>query len=258
MSNPGERDDAPDLEDVADDIAEPEEGLDAAAEEAEGADGDEDATDDDAGEGDGSEEAAPVTAKPRSAATIAVQEAKRAAKEAKAEVEALRRERDEALRQRQGQQTAEQQRLEQERIALMAPEEKTEYLLGRQRQEFAGAINQLRFEQADNADRTAFEAMCARNPAFDAVRDEVNAEIEKMRRNGGNAPRETVAIYLIGKRALDRSSKGGKAKQAAKGASRVQSQRVAAPGGRSDVKGGERRSGNERAARAARLADQQI
>ena len=258
MSGTGERDDAPEVETVE------EAEIEQAVEETEGEEGeaaDEDA-EDGAAEGEqeeGGEEAPEVAAKPRSAATIAVQEAKRAAKEAKAEAEASRRELEQLRQERQGRQTAEDKRLEQERVALMAPEEKTDYLLQRQQQEFNGRFGALEFRMQDASDRTGFENLCARNPAFDAVRDEVEQTLTTMRNNGGNSTRETVATYLIGKRAIERAAKGGKSKQAAKGASRVQQNRVAAPSGRSDVKGGDsRRGGDEKAAREKRLLGQNL
>jgi hypothetical protein len=206
---------------------------------------------------EGAEEAPAAAAKPRSAATIAVQEAKRAAKEAKAEAEATRRELEQLKQERQGRQTAEQQELERQHIALMDPEEKTAFLLNKQQQEFNGRFGALEFRMQDAADRTAFEASCARNPAFDAVRDDVERQLAEMRRTGANANRETVALYFIGKRAVERAAKGGKAKQAAKGEKRIQSERVAAPSGRSDVRAGGEKSGAKNSLRA-RLENQQI
>jgi hypothetical protein len=264
MSNPGERDDAPEL-DLEEASHVEEQGTDESGSDEgdaddlgeEPGDGDVDPEQgDDAGEDEGQAgKSAEVTGKPRSAATIAVQEAKRAAKEAKAEAEVLRRERDEALRERQGRQTEESRRLEQERIALMAPEEKTEYLLNRQQQGFDARFAALEYRQWDSADRTAFDGLCARNPAYDSVRDDVERQAETMRRAGQQVPeRKVLAAYFIGQRAIERATKGGKAKQAAKGRENVQRQQAKPVGGRSDVAGGRERSGggNEAAARARR------
>lgn len=255
MSQVGERDDAPDVD--VEDVETPE--VEAEEADTEG----EDEPDEDAAEGDeedeaGGEVAPAVAAKPRSAATIAVQEAKRAAKEAKAEVEALRRERDDALRERQGRQTAEQAAMERERIALMPPEEKFEYLLKKQEEGTNARLGAMQFQMQDSADRAAFESMCARNPAFAAVRDEVETKIPELRRNGGNTTREVMATYLIGQKAIERANKGGKTKQATKGAARVAAAKASATGGRSDVRGGERRGGDDVAARRARLGDMEI
>lgn len=258
MSGIGERDDAPEVDEV-EDVVEAEE-IDQAEELSDDEGGDDEEVQEDAGD-DGAEggdvKPAPVAA--RSRATIAVQEAKRIAKEAKADAEATRAELTRLQQERQGRSTAEQKAERQARLELMSPDEKTNFLLNEQEQRFSGAFNQLRFEQADTKDQTRFEAVCSRKPHFAAIADEVEAELQKMRRNGATAPRETIALYLIGKKADERASKGSKAKQAARGASRVQSQRVAVSSGRSDVKGGDqRRGGNDAAARRARLENQPI
>lgn len=255
MSNPGEREDALEVEEVetpeveveqteAEDGAEDEEHADEAGDEpAEG----------------GEEQPAAVAAKPRSAATIAVQEAKRVAKEAKAEAEATRRELNEIRQAAQGRQTAEQARLEAERVALMAPEEKYEHLLNKQKQDTDVRLGAIHFQMQDATDRSRFEGMCARVPAYASIQDDVEAALVTARGQGGNPSRETVAKYLIGERAVAAALKGGKTRQAAKGAARVATQTVKAPSGRSDVPGGQRRAGgDDRSARAARLGDMEI
>jgi hypothetical protein len=256
MSQVGEKPDAPEAEDV--EVETPE--VEEAAEQAE------DEPEEEAEEGDEPEEqeageqpaVAAQPAKPRSAATIAVQEAKRAAKEAKAEAERARQELNELRMAAQGRQTEEQRRIEAERLALMPPEEKFDYLLNKQKQEFDGRYRGLEFQMQDNADRVAFEALCARNPAFEAVREDVERQLMETRRNGGNVAREVAATYFIGKRALERAAKGSKTKQAAKGTQRVAQAAAKPSGGRSDVRGGERRGGSEAEARRQRLSDMEI
>lgn len=266
MSGVGERDDAPEFEEVVDGE---EHGADA-TDTDEGGDDEVGEEPDERAESDGEEDAAgadegqasrpdQVAAKPRSAATIAVQEAKRAAKEAKAEAEATRREIAELRAAQNGRQTEQQASLERERLALMAPEEKYEYLLQKQAEQTRTEVGALRFQMQDASDRSGFESLCARNPAFEAVRDEVESGLAKMRNGGGNTTRENLAIYLIGKRAIERAAKGGKTKQAAKGATNVQRQTVKAPAARGDVAGGDgRRSGSEASARKARIENLEI
>lgn len=268
MSQVGERDAAPDVEvddaeveqQGADESGADEGDADDLGEESDGGDADH-GEDDDAGADEGQAgQPAQVAAKPRSAATIAVQEAKRAAKEAKAEAEATRRELEQLRQQRQQAQTEQQQAVERERIALMSPEEKTDYLLNKQKQEFDGRFGALQFQMQDNADRIAFDSLCARDAALASVRDEVEAQLAEFRRQGQAGPsRENLATWFIGKRARERAAKGGAAKQRAKGAARVALAKAQPAGGRSDIRGGtERRGGDERAARAARLSDMEI
>lgn len=268
MSQVGERDDAPDVEvedgqveqQGADESGADEGDPDDLGEESDGGDADH-SEDDDAGADEGQAgQPAQVAGKPRSAATIAVQEAKRAAKEAKAEAEATRRELEQLRQQRQQAQTAEQQAIEAERVRLMAPDERYDYLLNKQKQEFDGRFGALQFQMQDNADRVSFDNLCARDPALAAVRDDVEAQLADFRRQGQAGPtRENLANWFIGKRARERAAKGGAAKQRGKGAARVAAAQAKPAGGRSDVRtGSERRGGDERAARAARLGDVQI
>lgn len=257
MSSPGERDDAPEAEDV-EDVVDP-----AEIDQADEGETEDEGGEDDEGEGDGAgaggEAEQPAPVKARSAATIAVQEAKRIAKEAKERADRVEAELNNIRQAQHGRSTAEQQAEERAKLELMSPDEKLDYLLRKQEQGFSGALNQLRFEQADGKDEAKFSAVCARKPHFAAIADEVEAELAKMRRNGATAPRETIALYLIGKKADERASKGAKGKQAARGKERVNSQRVAATSARSDVPGGDkRRGGGEAAARRARLENQNI
>lgn len=269
MSQVGERDDAPEVEAIESDEIE-QQGADGASADEDGDDGvDEESGegDDDLPEGDNEPEGAGeqrpegVAAKPRSAATIAVQEAKRAAKAAREEAESTRRELAELRAAQQGRQTAEQQRLEAERISLMPPEEKYEYLLKAQETRFEARFGALQFQQGDSGDRVAFQSLCARNSdqgkALSSVSDEVERRLTELRRNGGNTSREVLAKYILGERAYERAGRV-KAKQEKKGAANIQRQQGKPSGGRSDVQGGQRKGGDDRAARAARLADQQI
>lgn len=267
MSNPGERDDAPEveLEDV--DGTEDQGGGDGS-----GSDGDEpDAGDtdeaggeadagaaDDAGADEG-QAGQPAQVRGQSRAQQRIAGLSKRTREAEERAQRLEQELNTIRQQGQGRSQAEMQAERRARLELMSPEEKTDFLLNEQEQRFNGAFNQLRFEQADSQDRNRFDSVCARKPHFDAIKDEVEAELQKMRRNGATAPRETIALYLIGKKADERASKGGVTRQAARGKERVASQRVSAPSGRSDVRQpDQRRGGNDAAARRSRLENQQI
>lgn len=271
MSNPGERDTAPEIdevEDVVDEEGGDQDGQsDGAGPDSDGADegdGDEGSGADDRGSEDhaGADEGQggkPPEVRGPGRRERAVIEAKRIAREAKAEAEATRAELERLRQERQGRTQAEQEAERRARLELMSPEEKTDFLLREQEQRFNGRLGQIQFEAADTRDQTRFEAVCARKPHFAAIADEVERELQNMRRNGATAPRETIALYLIGKKADERASKGGTTRQRARGQERVERQRVSAPSGRSDVRGGsERRGGDDRTARAKRLEDQQI
>lgn len=259
MSNPGERDDAPEIEEIEPDEIEE---VDAAEE------GDEETPDEGDGQedGQGGDEAAG-----RQADVDAPSQPKKGnpefgrlrqrAREAEEVAENTRRELNELRAAAQGRQTREQQELEAQRVALMAPEEKYDYLLKQQETRFEGRFAALQFQQADSGDRVAFQSLCARpndqGKALASVADEVEKRLGELRRNGGNTSREVLAKYIIGERAFERAGRV-KAKQAKTGAANIARNRVAAPSSRGDVAGGSRRSGNEVEQRRARLEDQQI
>lgn len=266
MSNPGEREDAPELE-VESDVEE--QGADGAGsdegdadevDQESGEDADDSGAEDAAGDHEGQvDRPAEVAAKPRSAATIAVQEAKRAAKAAKEEAAAVRAELQRLQQERQGAQTAEQARLEAERVALMSPEEKYEHLLNKQKQEQNARFGALEFRMHDAADRSAFASACARVPAYAAIEADVEAALAQARREGNNPLRETVAKYLIGERAVAKALAGGKTRQAAKGADNIRRNTAKPVQGRSDTAAPRERAGaDSAAARRSRLEDQQI
>jgi len=140
---------------------------------------------------------------------------------------------------------------------MMDPDQRVDYLLNEQRQQFGNELAQIRFQTADSADRTAFDGLCARNPVASKLRDNVESYLADMRRNGTNAPRETVLKYVIGDRALANAGRAtGKARRTAEDNRSRQAARPSSP--RNDTRGESPRSGSEREARAKRLEDQII
>lgn len=181
----------------------------------------------------------------------------REAKAAREEAAAARREAAEFRAQMEGRRTQEQQQLERERVALMTPEEKLDYYRAEDQKALERRFAQLEFRSQDAADRSNFGALCARNPAYQAVADEVESQLAEARRIGTNLPRETIATYLIGKRAIERVNRA-KPKQARAGAERIARETVRAPGsGASNVRAGQERSSGA-AARNKRLENMDI
>jgi hypothetical protein len=97
-----------------------------------------------------------------------------------------------------------------DRLALLAPEDRIreefrEELRARdqQQQNFSRQI-------MDNTDRAAFAAKVASNPLARKLEAEVERKLADMRRNGADAPRETIFTYLVGERALQQMGKGSK------------------------------------------------
>ena len=268
MSYPGEGAEASEFDEVQDGEVE-EQGADGAGsdesdpdglgeEPGEGAEASGD--DDDAGadEGQAGEQAQVAAPARRQSASDVIRSLKAERKERDAELADLRRQIEGLTQGNTRQQTEHQQRLEQERMALMSPEERFDYLREKDRQEFEGRLGGIQQQLADSTDRTAFDSLCARNPAFAAVRDDVERSLAEVRRNGGNAAREVLATYHIGKRALERANGGGKTRQKARGQQNIQRQTVRPSSPRGDVAPAGRRGGSEADQRRTRLENIEI
>jgi len=182
-----------------------------------------------------------------------VQQALTEAKAAKAETERLRLE----IQQARTAQPVESQAQRQERLMLMDPDQRVDYLLRERQQQEDARFARLEFQMADSADRTAFEGLCARNPVAAKLKTNVEDYLAEMRRNGTTAPRETVLRYVIGDRAL---ANAPRATTRARNTADANRQRQAArPGAaRSDAGGSSRTATNEAEARRKRLEDMQI
>lgn len=107
------------------------------------------------------------------------------------------------------------------------------------------------FQAQDIGDRSNFAIACSTNKRLAFVKDKVESELAKMRQNGQNAPRESIAYYVLGQMAANAKPKG-----APKPAAKAGPRGGATGGVRSDVSG---KSGqSERDKRRARLENQQI
>ena len=173
-----------------------------------------------------------------------VAELSRRTKEAEADRDRARAEAD-ILRRAQVQPSAQQVAAEQEQFALMDPLQQTQFLLGKQQQQFQQQIADLRFQTWDNGDKTHFDSLSARIPAYAAVAADVEKVLATERGAGRQgASRETVAQYLIGKRAVERASLATN-KQGKRGRERI-AQQAGRPGAAgSDVSAPSRKGGRD-------------
>ena len=241
------------LEDVNDEIEEVDEIEDLSGErdEDEIAEGAEGAADGDGQEAQGRQE---TQVRQPSRAERRVQQALKDAKEAKAEVERVRQELAQARQASAPQETPSQRA---ERLSMMDPDQRVDYLLREQQNQNDQRYARLEFNMADSADRTAFEGLCARNPTAAKLKTEVEDRLAELRRNGTTAPRETVLKYVIGDRALANGSRAKTRAQSTADANRAR-QTARPTGGRSDAGTPSGRNTDERTARRARLEDMEI
>ena len=171
--------------------------------------------------------------------------------------ERLERELAQARAPRQQEQPRETPQQREERLALMDPDQRQQYLLDEQRFYFDQRQTNLERTVLATADKSGFDATCSRKPHFDAVREDVEVEFQRLLGEGRFVPRETLAKYIIGDR-IDKRGGIAKGQQARRGRERVASQRTRPQGGGSDVRGERRPRGDSAAAREQRLKDQEI
>jgi len=129
---------------------------------------------------------------------------------------------------------------EAERLALMTPEERSDYKLEKARREFDQKLGMAHFQAQDQADKVAFSAKVSSNPVFAKYELEVERRLAELRQGNPskgippqNIPRIEMLKWVIGDRALAQAGAGAKAK--AKGAARVAQQTVAPAGAKSNA-----------------------
>ena len=151
----------------------------------------------------------------------------------------------------------EQARRRDAHLATLTEAGRLEFLINENRQQTAAELNQIKFASWDASDKSTFQGMCARTPAFAALETEVEQELTRLRGTGQNASRETIAYYLLGKKA---ASKAPRARAA--GQRREQEGRTRQEGrpvnGRGDVPPNGSRRTSDREARRKRLEGQLI
>ena len=171
----------------------------------------------------------------------------RAQERIRAQQEALRAEREEKARLavelervRQQQQAYSQQQLEAQQRAYLEsldPMERQQVLMEQRFQEMQRQQQILQAQLQEQTDRAQFQAKAATNPMVGKYLDRVEAELQKLRAVGQNAPRETLLAYLIGQDMLSKTPTAA-AKQRAASASRVKSAQGSPPNSRGNARVG--------------------
>jgi len=147
------------------------------------------------------------------------------------ELAALRREMAE-LRQTRQQAPVQQEdpRVEQERLALMSPEERMEYRLARSLQAHQQQTSAMVFNMQTAQDKAAWDARTAGDKLRSKLAADVEREYQACIARGQYLPRENIYIYLVGQRFIANRGKGD-----GKAARRVERERVRPASGRGDV-----------------------
>ena len=197
----------------------------------------EDDGDDDLGDG-GTEEPVPRGGR----ASRAVQRAKEEAATARAEAAAARAQladRERRIQEIETRNSRVVQQEEEQRLALMEPEQRLEYKLAKQSEHFANQVNQIRRESQLAADKSSFDAMVEVNPVYAKHAKAVETEHARMLALNPNlpVPRLVLLKIAIGEAALVKGPAQAK-RQQARGAARVNAARGRPTSARSDATSG--------------------
>jgi hypothetical protein len=145
------------------------------------------------------------------------------AAEARAEAKALR---EQAEFYRKQAEEATRQRQAPSEDVYIDPDEKW-------RRDTESKVNQALFSAHDLNDKAAYAMQAVKNPLYTKYEAKVDAELQSIRAKGGNATREGILDYLIGKDI--RTNHGKPTKTAAAAQNRVAAARTTTPGVRSNV-----------------------
>jgi hypothetical protein len=205
-------------------------------------------------------------ARPRRADEV-IRDNKRAAKEALARAEQAERRAEAAERaaeraeraatERRASETAESERL---RLDSMTTEERYDYNLRKQDEAHRTELNGVKFQIWDSSDRAAFRDLAREDPLIGRVKDKVEAEFQRLRKEGRPVEREIIANQEIAKMMRAQRVAAG-TRQKARGADRVQRETakpVRARGNEAPPARARRGQEDTPAARRARLMDVQI
>lgn len=163
-----------------------------------------------------------------------LQRISRQAQESTARADRLEREMAEMRAERQRQQVpAESPDQEAARLALMDPEQRSEYRLTKALARQEQQNNTLRFQMLDSSDKSAFASLCADKPLYKRFAAQVETKLADLRRQGQNVDREALAKYLIGEEVANRGPKVLQ-RQREQGKRNVDRQRAGSSATRSD------------------------
>jgi hypothetical protein len=175
----------------------------------------EDAAESDGSEVEGQEVAAAEEDKPRSRAAARIEKLSTSAREATERAAAAEtKARDLEARLARLEQPRETPEQVAQRMALMTPEERLEYKLDQAERRNQQNMQAMSFQMQETADKTAFQALRARDSVAERYADRVEAELARLRTQGQNVSREALLDYMVGK---DIRSKSGSAKKKQQG-----------------------------------------
>ena len=122
------------------------------------------------------------------------------------EADRLRRELEDTRR-RIPQQPVEDPRIEQERLALMSPEDRMQYQLDKALRQNEQRTQQLLFQQQQQLDKQAYDFKAKDDKLYASMAEAVEKEYQRVISQGRYASREDIHTYLVGQRAKEQRGK---------------------------------------------------
>lgn len=143
----------------------------------------------------------------------------------------------EHLRQQQREvQSAQERRAEDERLALLDPQERAVYQANQQIRNLEYRLNQMEMQRGNDQDRATFHAKAAHDETYAKYADEIEKAYQDGVNRGVSAPREDLLAWKIGKEILQNKNKEG-AKKKATATKRIDSVTAKPASARGDVTG---------------------
>ena len=128
----------------------------------------------------------------------------------------------------------EARRLREEKLSLMDPSERKQFVLEEQVQELRQQNYQTQLHVIDATDKAAYDAKASLNPIYAKHKDQVEKALASLRSKGNNASREELLKWVIGNEALKKAGKPNPASRQA-AARRVESAKAKPAASRSDA-----------------------
>lgn len=152
---------------------------------------------------------------------------------------------------------AQNRQAEQDRLALMSPDEKAQYIFEKT-QNFISQKEQaldakLRFANFDMQDRTQFVTKYGAHQAYNKLAAQVETKYNDLASKGNPISRKDIFGWLLGQKQLQAIERGTGKKQVNKGAQNIQKSKSNGQAGKSDFQKSAAPKGNDFAAVKARL-----
>lgn len=137
-----------------------------------------------------------------------------------------------------------QRQAEEQRLALLDPQERELYKTNQRMRELEFRLNQSEMRRQDDNDRAVFHAKAAHDPVYAKHADEIEATYQDGLKKGVSAPREDLLAWKLGKEFLKNKDTAAKNKKTAAG-KRIETVTGKSTSAKSDVTGKRKGSSEE-------------